>query len=112
VRFEDAIGLWEEGVRRLQAAEPPERAALERVVDEIVLELHRRLGGPFSSKELAELYGRGTDWCFEIATRTAPGTPEAWDVPTVAGAAFARYLREAIDYSGGRRGEEQRAPGG
>jgi hypothetical protein len=110
VRFDDAIGLWQEGARRLQAADPPERRALERVSDEIVTELHRRLGGAFSSAELAELYSRGTDWCFDIATRTAPDSPEAWDIPTVAGAAFARYLREASDYSGGRRVDQQPTP--
>jgi hypothetical protein len=33
----------------------------------------------------------------------APATPEAWGLTTVAGAAFARYAREAADYSTGRR---------
>ena len=108
MRFDDAIGLWEEGARRLRAASPAERPALERVRDAIVTELQRRLGGPFSSAELAELYSRGTDWCFEIAVRTAPATPEAWDIPTVAGAAFATYLRQAYDFAGGRRIEKQR----
>jgi hypothetical protein len=107
VRFEEAIGLWEEGTRRLNAAGPGERPALERVRDEIVTELRRRLGGPFTSTELADLYFQGTDWVFDIAVRTAPGTPEAWDIPTVAGAAFARYLRNASDYSGGRLERER-----
>ncbi len=102
MRFDEAIGLWDEGTRRLNAAAPEDRTALERVRDEIVTELRRRLGGPFTSAELADLYSRGTDWCFDIAVRTAPNTPEAWDIPTVAGAAFARYLRAASDYSGGR----------
>lgn len=109
MRVDDAIGLWQEGVRRLNAADPRVRAALERVSNEIVTELRRRLGGPFTSAELAELYARGSDWCFEIAVRTAPNVPEAWDIPTVAGAAFARYLREASDYAGGRRLERDAA---
>jgi hypothetical protein len=109
VRFDEAIGLWEEGARRLNAAAPGDRPALERISDEIVTELRRRLGGPFTSSELAELYSRGTDWCFDIAVRTAPGNPEAWDIPTVAGAAFTRYLRAASDYSGGRRGDREPA---
>ena len=100
MRFDEAIGLWEEGARRLNDAAPADRPALERVRDEIVTELRRRL---------AELYSRGTDWCFDIAVRTAPAVPEAWDVPTVAGAAFARYLHEASDYSGGRRVERESA---
>jgi hypothetical protein len=108
VRFEDVIGLWEEGQRRLAGAEPPHRAALERVTDAIVAELRRRLGGAFTQQELATLYlEQGTDWCFQVATEIAPGAPAAWDVTTVAGAAFARYVREAIDYSMGRRLAEE-----
>jgi len=102
--FDDAIGLWREGERRLAQADPADRPTLERVRDEIVLELRRRLGGPFTTDELAGLYAaQGTDWCFEIAARTAPDRPAAWDVTTVGGAAFARYVREASDYGGGRR---------
>jgi hypothetical protein len=104
MRFEEAIGLWREGQRRLLQADPDVRPAMERVTDALVVELRRRLGGPFTTQELATLYGQqGTDWCFDIATRVAPGTPAAWDLPTVAGAAFARYVREASDYGGGRR---------
>jgi hypothetical protein len=104
VRYEDLIGLWHEGQRRLATAEPADRAALERVTEELVVQLRRRLGGPFMVGELAQLYlDQGTDWCFDIAVRVAPDTPAAWDMTTVAGAAFARYAREAIDYSTGRR---------
>ncbi len=67
-------------------------------------ELRRRLGGTFTAQELADLYAeQGTDWCFDVATRVAPDNPAAWDMTTVAGAAFARYLRQASDYAGGRR---------
>jgi len=104
IRFEELIGLWEEGARRLAGADAGERAATERVVDELVVELRRRLGGPFTTQELTSLYvEQGTDWCFQLATRVAPRTPSAWDVTTVVGAAFARYAREASDYSVGRR---------
>jgi hypothetical protein len=107
VPFEQLIGLWQEGQRRLAEAAPSDRVALERVTEEIMLELRRRLGGPFSVQELAQLYtDQGTDWCFDIATRVAPRTPAAWDLTTVAGAAFARYAREAVDYAVGRRIEE------
>ena len=99
MRFDEVFGLWQEGERRLAAAEPPDRQALDRVVDELVLELRRRLGGQFTTDELARLYARdGTDWAFAVATRVAPTNPAAWDMPTVAGAAFARYAREATDY--------------
>jgi hypothetical protein len=99
MRFEQAIELWRDGERRLAEADPADRVALERVSDEVVDELRRRLGGPFTTDELARLYAtEGTDWCFDIATRVAPGNPGAWDMPTVAGTAFARYAREASDF--------------
>ena len=102
--FTQLATLWREGERRLNAAEGRERASLQRVVDAIVDELRRRLGGPFTADELAALYMRdGTDWCFEVATRAAPADPEAWDLGTVAGAAFARYVRQASDFAGGRQ---------
>jgi hypothetical protein len=104
VRADEVIGLWREGERRLASAEPAERPPLERVRDAIVDELRRRLGGPFSSIELVTLYlNQGTDWCFDIATRVAPNDPQAWDLTTVAGAGFARFVREASDYAGGRQ---------
>jgi hypothetical protein len=104
VGFDQLIGLWEEGSRRLARADPSDRPALERVTDAIVVALRRRLGGLFTIGELAQLYlSEGTDWCFEIATHVAPNTPAAWDMTTVVGAAFARYAREATDYKVGRR---------
>ena len=107
VRYEDLIGLWQEGQRRLARAEPADQTAMERVTDELVVALRRRLGGPFTVQELASLYvDQGTDWAFDIAVRVAPSRPAAWDMPTVAGAAFARYAREAIDYTTGRRTAE------
>ena len=104
LRFDQVIGLWREGQRRLAQADPAVRPALDRVIDAVVDELRRRVGGTFTTEELANFYGEaGTDWIFDIAVRAAPGTPEAWDLATVAGAAFARYLREASDYAGGAR---------
>ena len=100
--FDSAIHQWHQGERRLAQA-PPERArTLELVADVLVAELRRRLGGRFSAEELADLYARGTGWCLQLAMETAPGEPWAWDTGTVVDAAFARYLREAADYAGGR----------
>ena len=76
---------------------------LQRVVDALVAELRRRLGGRFSAQELVDLYARGTAWCLQLAMDTAPEDPWAWDTGVVVDAAFARYLREAADYAGGRR---------
>jgi hypothetical protein len=110
VSFEELNGLWQESQRRLAKADPADRAALERVVDALVSELRRRLGGAFTADELARLYmEQGTDWCFDIATRVAPGNPAAWDMSTAAGAAFAHYVRRASDYGGGRRRLEDEA---
>jgi hypothetical protein len=101
------ISLWGEGQRRLAEVPRDERPVFDRVVDELVLELRRRLGGPFTSDELAQLYlDEGTDWCLEIAMRNAPTTPGAWDMTTVANAAFARFLRASVDFAGGRRRED------
>ncbi len=108
--FENAIYQWREGERRLRRA-PAERAALlERVTAALVAELRRRLGGGFSAGELTELYERGTSWCLQVAMKVAPDEPWAWDTGVVVDAAFARYLREAADYAGGRR--EVGAPNG
>ncbi len=107
VTYDDLIGLWQDGQRRLSTAEPADRAAMDRVVDELVVQLRRRLGGPFTVNELARLYvEQGTDWCFDVAVRVAPNRPAAWDLMTVAGAAFAIYARQAIDYTTGRRTAE------
>jgi hypothetical protein len=101
--FETAAHEWEAGLRRLEEAPADRRDVLERVTRAIEDELRRRLGGPFTSAELADLYDHGTSWCAEVALEVAPDDPDAWDARVVADAAFARYLREATDYAGGRR---------
>jgi hypothetical protein len=103
VAYDTAIQEWQAGERRLRAAPADLRRTLDRVVDAIVAELRRRLGGVFTVQELTDLYGRGTAWCLDVAVAAAPGEPRAWEADTVADAAFARYLREAVDYAGGRR---------
>jgi hypothetical protein len=105
VSFESAIHQWREGERRLADAPPHERPALERVTARIHAELRRRLGGPFTVDELADLYDRDTSWCLDVAVEVAPGAPWAWDARTTCDAAFARYVREAVDFAGGRRVE-------
>lgn len=102
VSYATAIDHWREGERRLRTVDPSDRLVAERVTEAIVTELRRRLGGAFTSAELAELYRQGTDWCLDIAVRLAPDRPAAWDSGTVADAAFARYVRQASDFAGGR----------
>jgi hypothetical protein len=102
--FEQIAGLWQDGVQRLQALEPPQRRRAEQLVELLVHELRHRLGGVFTSDELARYYLKtGTDWCFQLVVRAAPNEPELWDMSTVAAAAFARYLRRASDQGGGVR---------
>jgi len=100
--LENALFQWEEGWRCLQAIEDVrERRRAERVVDAIQDELRRRVGPTFRATELAELYGRGTDWSLGIALDAAP--PPATDPRSLVDAAFWRYLRGATDFAGGRR---------
>ena len=104
--YETAIFQWREGSRRLDEAGTGDRDQLRvllRVHEQIYLELRRRLGSSFTVDELVELYEDGTDWAQQVATETAPEHPFAWEPRTVVDAAFARYLREASDYAGGRR---------
>jgi DNA-binding transcriptional regulator YdaS (Cro superfamily) len=103
VSFETALAQWQDGVRRLAEAPPEQQRMLERVTQAVEAELRRRLGGRFTSQELADFYEQGTDWTVDIAVAVAPEDPYAWDVRTVADAAFGRYLRGATDYAGGRR---------
>ena len=101
--FETALEQWQAGARRLEQAPPDDRPVLEIVTHEVHAELRRRLGSAFTSDELADLYDAGTAWVSDIAYAVAPETPAAWDVRIVGDAAFARYLREATDFAGGRR---------
>jgi hypothetical protein len=103
VAFETAYEQWKAGERRLEEAPFDERPVLEIVTREVHAELRRRLGGAFTTEELADLYDAGTAWVADVAVAVAPESPFAWDVRIVGDAAFARYLREAVDYAGGRR---------
>lgn len=100
--LENALFQWEEGWRVLRAIEEPrERRQADRVVGAIQDELRRRIGPTFSAAELAELYGRGTDWCLQVAMDAAPAA--ATDQRSLADAAFWLYLRGATDFAGGRQ---------
>jgi hypothetical protein len=101
--FETASYQWRRGERRLEDAAPERSVLLERIVAALVAELRRRLGGRFTTQELVELYQADTTWCMQTVASLAPDDPWAWDAGIVVDAAFARYLREAADYAGGRR---------
>jgi hypothetical protein len=102
--LDNAIFQWEEGASRLRDLSSDPRAArtAHRAVEAIRDELRRRIGPTFSSQELAELYGRGTDWCLEAARHAAPMAAVDLDPQAIVDGAFYLYLRGAKDYSGGR----------
>jgi hypothetical protein len=100
--LENALFQWEEGWRTLQSVDDTrERRRAERVVGAVQDELRRRIGPTFGADELAELYGRGTDWCLQVALDAAPGLES--DPQSLADAAFWLYLRGATDFAGGRQ---------
>ena len=102
--LDNALFQWEEGAGRLREMDADPRTArnARRAVEAIRDELRRRIGPTFSSQELADLYGRGTDWCLEAARRAAPMAAVDLDPQAIVDGAFFLYLRGAADYSGGR----------
>src|SRR3954447_22209749 len=100
--LENALFQWESGKRALEEIEDPRRRRLaDRVVDAIREELRRRIGPTFSAAELAELYGKGTDWCQQVAIDVAPTIEE--EAQSLGDAAFWLYLRGATAFAGGRQ---------
>ncbi|HWC09379.1 MAG TPA: hypothetical protein VG458_10040 [Solirubrobacterales bacterium] len=100
--LENALFQWEEGWRALQQiSDPRQRRLADRVTAAVRDELRRRIGPTFSAAELAELYGKGTDWAQQVALDVAPAA-EA-DAQSLADAAFWLYLRGATDFAGGRQ---------
>ena len=101
--YETARQQWQEGARRLDEAPKERLRTYTRVTEAIYFELRRRLGSTFTIDELVDLYEDGTLWAQELAMQTARDDPWAWEPRIVVDAAFARYVREASDYAGGRR---------
>lgn len=87
---------WDAGERRLDDPGPAREARL-RVVAAVHDELRRRVGSTYSLADLVRAYGESSNWFLEVAERTAPGTPEAWDPSVTLDAAFARWARNASD---------------
>ena len=104
--IQNALYQWREGERRIANAAEPAKADLDAAADVVVEALRRRLGSTFMVDELADLYGRDTDWALELARRNAAGT----DAAAVVDAAFARYVREAKDFAGGEPREKHEKP--
>jgi hypothetical protein len=100
--LENALFQWEQGLRALREIDDArERRQADRVVAAVTDELRRRIGPTFSAAELADLYGKGTDWCLQVATDAAPGLSA--DAQSIADAGFWLYLRGAKNFAGGRQ---------
>jgi hypothetical protein len=102
--LDNALFQWEEGARRLRelSVDPRTARTAARAVEAIREELRRRVGPTFTAQELADLYGRGTDWCLEAARNADPMAAVDLDPQAIVDGAFFDYLRGAKDYSGGR----------
>ena len=106
LRFDDVIGLWREGAAPARPTPTRATQAGARAGD-------RRDRGRAAPAGRRHVHDRGARALLRRARNrlvlrhrrpsVAPGNPEAWDLTTVAGAAFARYVREASDYAGGAR---------
>lgn len=100
--LENARFQWEDGWRAYEALgeDSATRRQADRVIAAIQEELRQRIGVTFSSAELADLYGRGTDWCLQVALEASPGL--VGEAQALADAAFWVFLRRAGDFAGGR----------
>jgi hypothetical protein len=100
--LETARFQWEEGYRRLRdrGDEDPAGRRLDGAVEAVRDGIGRRLGPTFTAADLADLYGRGTDWGVELAIEAGVGF--GFDPQSVVDAAFFIHLRGATDFAGGR----------
>lgn len=96
--FENALFNWEAGIDRLRELERSGELRGDQVTVPVREELRRRLGATFTAAELADLYGRGTDWALLL-----PGVdPGLADVQELIDAAFWLQLQTAFDFAGGK----------
>ncbi|HTU16315.1 MAG TPA: hypothetical protein VMF31_14090 [Solirubrobacterales bacterium] len=97
--LENALFQWEAGIERLRELESRGMLRGDQVTVPVREELRRRLGATFTSEELANLYGSGTDWAAQL-TGVDPGMSDLQDLVD---AAFWLHLQSAGDFAGGRR---------
>lgn len=97
--LENALFQWEAGIARLRELERGGALRGDQVTVPVREELRRRLGATFTTEELADLYGAGTDWASQL-TGVDPGMPDLQDLVD---AAFWLHLQSAGDFAGGRR---------
>ena len=97
---ESARRDWEDGYRRL-LGETRDRGRADRLhaqIEAVTAELRKRVGGAFTTAELAETYAGAERWARDAVAEqaTAPGWPR--DLAIATDAAFQLFARGAIDY--------------
>ncbi len=94
---------WDEGARRLDAADRGSRRYLHlsALVDAVLDELPRHVGQTFTLAQLARAYDGSEEWVRDVVERATPPRAEAGirDTVLVQDAAFGRYARGASDYT-------------
>lgn len=92
---------WEDGTRRLEATRDDvgRYHQLLELLELIVGELRKRVGGTYTLEELAAEYGKADMWARELLDErsSVPGWPR--DLTTVLAAAFDAYQLGAVDYT-------------
>ena len=100
VDLDSARRDWDVGYRRL-LEERGDRERADRLHDQVsavTAELRKRIGGAFTTAELAGVYAGAERWARDaVADRSsAPGWSR--DLTTATDAAFHLYARGAVDY--------------
>jgi hypothetical protein len=99
-KVELARQQWEHSYRELTLA-PGSEGIDDRVREQIEVvaeELRRRLGGPFTLDELADLYDGSGRWAYDVIAERAAWPGWSRSATTAADAAFHLYARGARDY--------------
>jgi hypothetical protein len=97
---ESARRDWEDGYRRL-VAETRDRAGadvLHTQVAVVTAELRKRVGGPFTTAELAATYADAETWARDAVSEQAPTPGWPRNLAVATDAAFHLFSRGAIDY--------------
>jgi hypothetical protein len=100
VDLESARRDWEDGYRRLRE-QGGDRARVDRLHEQVAAvtaELRKRVGGVFTTAELAAAYPGAERWARDAVAERGPATGWSRDLTTATDAAFHLYARGAVDY--------------
>jgi hypothetical protein len=98
VDVESARRDWAEGYRRLQSDTGAVAAPLHAQVTAITEELRRRVGGIYTTAELARAYRDSERWAREAVAEAGPAPGWERTLAVATDAAFHAYARGAVDY--------------